>query len=305
MSPCRLVTCGEDGLARMWDVREAALKRYGVIIGDRSDYLLPNNKNIEGENDDQNNADDTNMETELEASLPSIPLPPQEGQQSANAQPRQGGSSLPASNAIGDAGNNLIIPPLPPGAGGIGFDGNVNRMGANNENNRANPGDFVANNFIDEGVTLLAQLQHGAYTNDSIQHGPSTRAQKKAVKVMCIARCPVGGHFATGSDDGQGRIWADDDDLRVERNDDKLREFKDNDNTIIPKIEPLFMRGKITARQQVFRGPSNGEISCVMYPTVFIFRRNFLPFNTATVSQLHQKRDFLPRSLGTTMQSRI
>jgi len=32
------------------------------------------------------------------------------------------------------------------------------------------------------------------------------------VKVICIARCPIGGHFATGSDDGVGRVWSDPED---------------------------------------------------------------------------------------------
>ena len=79
-----------------------------------------------------------------------------------------------------------------------------------------NFGDFVANNSIDAGVTLLAQLHHGANVEDNGTPGPVTRTgHGKPVKVMCIARCPVGGHFATGSDDGLGRVWADDDDWQV------------------------------------------------------------------------------------------
>jgi len=38
LSPYRLVTFGVDGLVRTWDVREACLKRYGHMIGNRSEY---------------------------------------------------------------------------------------------------------------------------------------------------------------------------------------------------------------------------------------------------------------------------
>ncbi|EED92123.1 WD40-repeat protein, partial [Thalassiosira pseudonana CCMP1335] len=69
-----------------------------------------------------------------------------------------------------------------------------------------NPGDFIANDSIDEGVTLIAQMQHGNVVNENQQQGVGTRAKRKTVKVMCIARCPIGGHFATGSDDGIGRV---------------------------------------------------------------------------------------------------
>ena len=40
LSPYRLVTTGADGLARTWDVREACLKRYGHMIGNRLEYCL-------------------------------------------------------------------------------------------------------------------------------------------------------------------------------------------------------------------------------------------------------------------------
>lgn len=85
-----------------------------------------------------------------------------------------------------------------------------------------NFGDFVPNDKIDESVTLIAPLQHGNLLEESV-----TCTGRKKVKVMCIARCPIGGHFATGSDDGVGRVWADDDDddWRVEKHDHELNEL--------------------------------------------------------------------------------
>ncbi len=65
-------------------------------------------------------------------------------------------------------------------------------------------GDFVANNRIHPGVTLLAQLQHGKLLQDEdneLQGRVTRTGPGRVVKVMCIARCAVGGHFATGSDE--------------------------------------------------------------------------------------------------------
>jgi hypothetical protein len=72
----------------------------------------------------------------------------------------------------------------------------------------------VANDIIDEGVKLLAKYQHGA-TGPNIA-GPGTRARRNAVNVICVARCPYGGHFTTGSDDGICRVWEDSDENGVE-----------------------------------------------------------------------------------------
>jgi WD40 repeat protein len=84
-------------------------------------------------------------------------------------------------------------------------------------------GRFISNSRIDEGVVLIAKLQHGASVDERAQV-PGTRSRRSAVKVICVARCPYGGHFATGSDDGICRIWKDDDDEQVERVDHYLNE---------------------------------------------------------------------------------
>ena len=231
LSPFRLVTCGENGLARMWDVRNAALKRYGDMIGDRSDYVLPTQNKSKSSPDQQNSEGDSETNgDELRQNVPPLP------------QRSEGNESN---------GNNVVIPPLPPAAGGIGPIGNAGN--AANEN-RVNVGDFVAGDAIDEGVELIAQLQHGNLVNDSQLQGAGTRARRKAVKVMCIARCPIGGHFATGSDDGLGRIWADEDDKRVEILD---REHREGSNKL-NNNDPLFIRS-LTGRQQAVLGSSTGK----------------------------------------------
>lgn len=80
----------------------------------------------------------------------------------------------------------------------------------------AHDGTFVANDNIDEGVKLLAKFQHGVSSEDrSAAPGPGTRS-RKAVRVICVSRCPLGGHFATGADDGICRLWEDSEDVDVE-----------------------------------------------------------------------------------------
>jgi len=93
-----------------------------------------------------------------------------------------------------------LLPPLPEGQG-------ILQQAANGQPHQANDateGRFVANAALDEGVTLLQQLHHGV-------NQPATDAESRnrehTVKVLCVARCPHGGHFATGSDDGICRVW--------------------------------------------------------------------------------------------------
>jgi WD40 repeat protein len=76
--------------------------------------------------------------------------------------------------------------------------------------NDIQPGQFVFNDYLDHGVRLVSKLQHGAPLDANIP-GIATRASRKAVRVLCIARCPRGGHFATGADDGLCRVWSEED----------------------------------------------------------------------------------------------
>lgn len=158
-------------MARMWDVRIAALKRYG-------DHYSSSVQMVDAAH--QNN--DTDAEHCAQASQSNLfQAPSQQGRRDA-------------AEEVSSIINNNVP--------GIEFGRNF--------------GDFVANNLIDAGVTLLAQLHHGGNVEEIGLTGPVTRTgHGKPVKVMCIARCPVGGHFATGSDDGLGRVWADDDDWQV------------------------------------------------------------------------------------------
>eukprot|EP00536_Pseudo-nitzschia_multiseries_P002296 jgi/Psemu1/121574/gw1.30.120.1 len=68
------------------------------------------------------------------------------------------------------------------------------------------PGDFVANDLVDEGVKLLSKYQHGTIQEE---HGPGTRSRRSAVNVICVSRCPLGNQFVTGSDDAIIRVWED------------------------------------------------------------------------------------------------
>lgn len=164
LNPLRLVSCGEDGMARMWDVHEAALKRYA------ENY--PSSDQTQ-ETDDREHNTQLSQQNLLQAII-------QQGHHDDI-----------------DEDTNIINNNIP----GVEFGRSF--------------GDFVVNSHVDEGVELTAQLQHGP-TLDEINGltGPVTRTTGTVgpIKVMCIASCPVGGHFATGSSDGLGRVWADDDD---------------------------------------------------------------------------------------------
>lgn len=226
MTPYRLVTAGADGLARTWDIREACLKRYGRWVGKRPEYRLDSIKTKpagqesgpaqepadQGVSDPVPNAstggttpqDDAVVQAlpDVSVPVPAPPLPPPAVPVPAPPLP----PSIP-----------VPAPPLPPPA-----DANdaVQNPSAANVHPIQPAGLFVANDKIDEGVKLLSKLQHGAAVNE--QHGPGTRARRSTVKVICVARCPHGGHFATGSDDGICRIWLDDDDPAVKAVDDQI-----------------------------------------------------------------------------------
>jgi WD40 repeat protein len=196
ITPYRLVSVGMDGLARIWDVREAALKRYGSLIGNRMEYTLPllesEKKALELEMEKRHRHFTENNGGNQAYSLPSEPLGESEGSLTlvdpaalvALPEPILGVNR----QEIFEEGifDEVSVPSI---------DGNL--------------GAFHANDNLDEGVKIIARLKHG----DSIQSsGPGTRSRLKQVKVICVARCPIGGHFATGSDDGLCRIWEDEDD---------------------------------------------------------------------------------------------
>jgi WD40 repeat protein len=199
LTPYRLVTAGGDGLARTWDIREACLKRYGKVIGKRPEYrhdLLPKHRGSTGASNPSQQSNETNPR------VAPPPLPVRDGaEQDAAAPPPP----------------QLPVPPLPPGGNNVA---GQNGAAAQNRNN-IEPGLFVAGADIDEGVKLLSKLQHGAVV-DEHHGGHATRSRRSTVKVICVARCSLGGHFATGSDDGICRVWRDDDDSAVKKVDDKV-----------------------------------------------------------------------------------
>lgn len=198
-----MVTTGVDGFARHWDIREACLKRYGAIVGKRDEYrlrLTETEKAVFGV--EGNDADSTRSRTE--SLLPPLPI-------------REGARDAPGTsqndNANAASSGRLIVPPLPAGVRPLaGVDQNGDATGEN-ENIDA-PGQFVANDLIDEGVQLLAKFRHGASGEDTA--GPGTRSRRAAVNVICVARSPNGGQFTTGSDDGICRVWPDSEESKVE-----------------------------------------------------------------------------------------
>ncbi|OEU18484.1 WD40 repeat-like protein, partial [Fragilariopsis cylindrus CCMP1102] len=84
-----------------------------------------------------------------------------------------------------------------------GHKGGANMVSCQREEyNKTAPGQFVFNDLIDEGVKLLSKYQHGSIQEE--HHGPGTRSRRGAINVICVARCPLGKQFVTGSDDA---IW--------------------------------------------------------------------------------------------------
>ena len=230
-----MATIAGDGLARVWDVREAALKRCKNVRS-RRDYLVP----LEEESNEDKVAD----ESADDIILPPLPAPGQNGiQEEVNGH-------VDLDNA---ENGDVFVPPLPAGAEfGIGaevVDANGNRIIA------PTAGAFISNGEIDEGVSLLARLQHGDLPENSQHQGAGTRSRRKKVKVICLSRCPIGGHFATGSDDGIGRIWLDDANDAIEKIDSQYDGDTDN-GTILQQGQT---RDSMQRTRSSSRGASNGE----------------------------------------------
>ncbi|KAL7559712.1 hypothetical protein ACA910_017614 [Epithemia clementina (nom. ined.)] len=72
------------------------------------------------------------------------------------------------------------------------------------------PGQFVPGDSTDCGVKLLAKLQHGV-----CMVGPGTKSRRASTKVLCIAVCPMGGHFTTGAAVGICHVYSTDDDKAI------------------------------------------------------------------------------------------
>lgn len=196
LTPYRLVTAGADGFARVWDIREACLKRYGALVGNRPEYTL---KLSDKERATLSQGRQRTAERRKDDS-PSPLLAP--------GNPYGGSTTDTPLTNTGANSNEVVVPPLPPAVpplpGGAGM-GNI--PGINQPEQIAPPGQFVANDEIDEGVRLLSKFKHGSTVPEV--PGPSTRSRRATVNVICVARCPTGGHFTTGSDDGICRVFAD------------------------------------------------------------------------------------------------
>ena len=106
-------------MARMWDVRDAALMRYGDHV-DRRLYQSERENGAAG----TEGGHDAGCRPPSQA-RPAVPRPLREAE-------------------VADDGSGVM-----------------NNLGGLDMRDDIRVGDFVANNNIDEGVTLLAQMQHG------------------------------------------------------------------------------------------------------------------------------------------------
>lgn len=176
-TPYRLVTTGADGLARVWDIRQACLNRYKGFVGQRIEYIkkFPAEKNPRIEKNLTAEKEDRNSRSISGETDEEIPIQV----------------------------NEIPLPPLPmaPGADANGL---LNIQQVDQQIDLS--GNFVANNRIDEGVKLVSKLRHGSLPEAGEAGLPGTRSRLSSVKVICVARCPKGGHFATGSDDGKSSL---------------------------------------------------------------------------------------------------
>eukprot|EP00934_Nitzschia_sp_Nitz4_P007938 Nitzschia sp. Nitz4//scaffold221_size33835//940//7855//NITZ4_007849-RA/size33835-augustus-gene-0.0-mRNA-1//1//CDS//3329542551//7928//frame0 len=198
LTPFRLISTSADGFARVWDVREACLKRYNAHVGKRPEYRLRLLESEKKRMEDENPTTGGHFKDPPRPPLPPAPLPNPgiegEGPRPANAE--------------------LVVPPLPPAVPPLPGNALPPPNAPQNQNeNIPPPGQFVANDLIDEGVKLLSKHNHGS-TGPALA-GPGTRARTSTVNVICISRCPLGGYFATGSDDGICRVYVDIDEEKV------------------------------------------------------------------------------------------
>lgn len=117
------------------------------------------------------------------------------------------------------------------------------------------PGDFVANDVLEKGVALVAELRPR-----SVDTGRSSRSNQQAMRVMCIARCPLGGKFATGSGDGCVHVWTDAEDYSTTTDaDDLSNEFDVEDASRL--LGPSFEQSLAGSGKEEFSIPKSSGAS--------------------------------------------
>ncbi|KAL7563259.1 hypothetical protein ACA910_016626 [Epithemia clementina (nom. ined.)] len=241
LTPYRLITASSDGYARVWDVKEACLRRYKYVVGKRKDYsshktlVLRCQATRKISNDSEGRFTRVGLQTaEDGAGVTTKPEEYLELEDAAERPEMTSGSDVhtPSNAALPE---NLIapvpLPPLPPPVAPTGQEptvpvplpplplpiGNTVQEHPHlhpHAPGAIGPGRFVPGDSIDRGVKLLAKLQHGASRDESMV-GPGTRSRRAAMKVLCVAVCPTGGHFTTGADDGICRVYSADDDEAI------------------------------------------------------------------------------------------
>ena len=159
-------------------------------------------------------------------------------------------------------------------------------------------GAFISNESIDEGVTLMAKFQHGslastvAATSISSTRQQQQQLNNKTVKVICMSYCPIGGHFATGSDDGIGRIWSDYDDVRIDIQDDVLREEVPKDCSFFNDSRFCMTNNGGGLDENVFHAPLLNGSDIGMYICVFVTGKNLISLSKNYISSTLFKTKF-------------
>ena len=130
LTPYRLVTTGSDGFARVWDIREACVKRYGRFVSQREEYKLRLTDEEKRAQDERTNGHKATT-SEAPDLLPPLPVRAETnspvapsamvGAPLASGPPplpplpvaAETGNNSNASN--NNVGNDIAVPPLPAG----------------------------------------------------------------------------------------------------------------------------------------------------------------------------------------------
>ena len=175
------------------------MKRYGAFVGKRPEYTLK--LTTEEKELSSKRRNEVQQAAASESNVAAPPLPERESQPGDNVE----APTLP---------EQAPLPPLPPAAAAPviplpGVEpGNEQPEVDMADAEAAASGVFIPNDALDEGVQVIDTFLHGTAVEERMA-GPGTRSRRAAVKIHSLARCPVGGHFATGATDGICRIWED------------------------------------------------------------------------------------------------
>jgi hypothetical protein len=229
------------------------LKRYGTAVRNRPEYRLQLTEEERLAEKVETDCQQTTQRGAPQNILP--PLPERRGSATISSAAAASGH-MDLSQIADMPVPPILVPPMPVEVPPIPVaragDGEPNGDAADVNGGADNDivlGQFAANDNIDEGVKLLTKYQHGAPGGGAMA-GPGTRSRRSAVNVICVARCPLGGHFTTGSDDGICRVWLDSDDCCVSLVDKRFSE-----TGVVRKLS------KRETRHMLTRSSSSGKLA--------------------------------------------